>query len=289
MSSYKPVIYIFAILGALVFVGLAGTSVKGFMALSNQMHQPGFYMGDVEPYGDEDFMHNTSSFMMNSRSSSSTMDMNIDMPMDHGMIDRGTNQTQDGAMAPSDDSYLGSSVMYSTLRDKNVMNELKLPDTLDPDFRALLMRPDTSFRELYHSDTRLVLAMTALNEEKQSIIVQDLSNGSIYDTGINARANFQLIPEKGLIVFVTPGTGATDKEDELTQANVYDINANKTTREAPLKNGQTFTKKDETFGPVAQMTLKNGKVSVNVYSSQTAARFDADRKVIGTQNYPSAQ
>lgn len=282
--SYKPVIYVFAILGALVFVGLAGTSVKGFMMMSRQMHQPDFYMGDDSFYN-EDFMHNTSSFMMNDRSSSDTLDVDMPLNRDDQRMMRRPN-SQDDTAAPSDDSYLGGSVLYSTLRDKNVMNEMKLPDTLDPDFRSLLTRADTSFQELYHSDTRLVLAMTALDEEKQSIVVQNLSNGSIYDTGIDTRANFQLLPDSGLIVFVTPDTTSTGKEDELVQASVYDINTNRTTREAPLKNGQSFTKKVEPFGPVAQMTVKNGKVSVNVYSTKTFARFDTDRKAVGTQVYP---
>lgn len=253
MSSYKPVIYIFSILGALAIVGLGATAVQG---LRNLSQMEGDFTNDYRLDNDDLFLN-----MNGSTASSSAMEVD--------------DRTDDG-------SYLGTSVLYSTMQDRNVMMELKLPDEMDITLRSLLQRADTSLQELYRSDTKLALKMTALNEEMQTILVQDLANGDIYDTKIDARANFGFVGPQ--VVHVV---ASANRPDELTQVLVHNLETNQTARGAALAEGFSYTKKVDTTGPIAQMAVKNGKIEIQVYPTTTPARFDTDRTAVRTETYPS--
>lgn len=253
MSSYKPVIYIFSILGALAVVGLGATAVQGLRAIS-QME--GDSSNDYRLESDDLFL-NTDGFT----TSSSAMETG----------DRVT-----------DDSYLGTSVLYTSLQDSSVMMELKLPDDMDLMLRAVLQRPDTSLQELYRSETKLALRMNALSGDMQTILVQDLATGDIYDTKIDARANFGFVGAQ--VVHVV---ASTNRPDELTQVLVHNLETNQTTRGTALGEGFSYTKKVDTTGPIAQMEVKNGKIEIQVYPTTTPARFDTDRTAVRAETYPS--
>jgi hypothetical protein len=266
MTSYKPVIYAFAVIGVFGAMGLGYATVQAFKQIA--------LMPDTATYN-YDLLSGSGSNEELSNIFSTSSNPNLTM--------RG----EDDASGMTDDSYLGTGVMYESMQDADVLLELKLPDGMDLMLKSLLARPDTTLKELFRSDTHLALKMTALDEELQSILVQDLRNGSVYDTKINARANFLLLGSQ--IVYVGESVGTTSQPDELTQVFVYNIDTNETKREAPLPAGSSYTKKVEPFGPVADLKVGQGKIEVSVYSTESFARFDTDRTPVRTVSYPSGQ
>ncbi len=266
MTSYKPVIYAFAVIGVFGAMGLGYATVQAFKQIALMPNSATYNYDLLSGSGsDDDF----SSLFSTSSNPYLTM---------------GGDEDTSGM---TDDSYLGTGVMYESMQDADVLLELKLPDTVDPMLKSLLTRPDTSLKELFRSDTHLALKMTALDEELQSILVQDLRNGSVYDTKINARANFLFLGSQ--IVYVGESVGTVSQPDELTQVFVYNIDTNETKREAPLAAGSSYTKKVEPFGPVADLKVGKGKIDVSVYSTEAFARFDTDRTPVRTVSYPSGQ
>ncbi len=266
MTSYKPVIYAFAVIGVFSAMGLGYATVQAFRQIA-LMPNSATYNYDL--LSDSGSVEELSNLFTTSSNPNLTMGDPDDAP---GM---------------TDDSYLGAGVMYQSMQDADILLELKLPDTVDPILKSLLVRPDTSLKELFRSDTHLALKMTALDEELQSILVQDLRNGSVYDTKINARANFLFLGSQ--IVYVGESVGTVSQPDELTQVFVYNIDTNETKREAPLAAGSSYTKKVEPFGPVADLKVGKGKIDVSVYSTEAFARFDTDRTPVRTVSYPSGQ
>jgi hypothetical protein len=267
MSSYKPVIYIFVTLGVLSTIGIIGMAGYGVSQLSTMERKS--YKEGSDPWS----FNEPSDFM---NSSSSTYPRYSDI-----------RNTDPEATEIDDRSYtegvpvMGNGVRYTTMQDDTIMVDLKLPDTLDPAFRALLMRPDTSLQELYQSDTKLALKMTSLDQEKQTLLVQDLKTGAIYDTNINLQNNFKFIGSQ--VLHTLP---STTRPDELTQLAIYDIETNQTTRKPALTEGFSYAKKVDMYGPVADMSIKNFKVEVQVYSTKDTARFDTDRKPVRSEIYP---
>ncbi|MBP9763009.1 hypothetical protein KBD34_05350 [Patescibacteria group bacterium] len=270
MSSYKPVIYIFVALGLLSMVGFIGLAGYGVSQMSTIERES--YMED----GGEDFWSiNDPSDLMNT--SSSTYPSYSE-----------TRRTDPDATEIDDRSYtegvpvMGNSVRYTTMQDDTIMMDLKIPENMsDLTLRALLTRPDTSLQELYQSDTKLALKMTALNQEKQTLLVQDLKTGEIYDTEVNLQANFKFIGPQVLHALPSP-----TRPDELTQLAIYNIETNETTRKPALGEGFSYAKKVDMYGPVADMSIKNFKVEVQVYSTKDTARFDTDRKPVRSEIYP---
>lgn len=267
MSSYKPVIYVFSILGALAVVGLGFTAVQGLRTLSQM---DGDFSNDYM-MNDEDFLLNMDGSATGSSAYPRYSDVRGEDPSASEIDDR----TDDG-------SYLGKSVLYTTMQDSTIMMELKMPDEMDITLRSILQRPDTSLQELYQSDTKLALRMTALNGDMQTILVQDLANGDIYDTKIDARANFGFVGPQ--IVHLI---ASTSRPDELIQVLVHNLETNQTTRGTALGEGFSYTKKVSATGPIAQMAVKNGKIEVQVYPTTTPARFDTDRTAVRVETYPS--
>jgi hypothetical protein len=288
MSSYKPVIYIFGAIGLLASVGMVVGAIQGVKELSKASTR--YTMDDYLNASDTEFTGN-------GRMASSSNNYFDDSRM--GQEDPNATQLDGRSMStttlnaldaatPSDDAYLGTGVLYATMEDPNVMHELKLRDDIDPAFKALLTRADSSFQELYHSDTKLALKMLASDEKVETILVQDLASGAVYDTKINAHANFKFVGPQ--IVYLTTGTEGTALPDELTQARVYNIETNQTKNETKLATGSSYTKMLDQYGsPIATMKVTNGKIETTVYSTKDSPRFDKERAAVRTVSFPSGR
>lgn len=270
MSSYKPVIYVFGAIGALVLIGLIATAVQGIRAMSRM---------SALNYSSDSALEGDSTFNMRLDDGSATGSSAYPRYSDIRSSDPEAMEIDD--RSTSDDSYRGPAVLYTTLRDKNVMSELKLPEDVDPGLRSLLTRADTSLQELYRSDTHLALKMVALNEERQTILIQDLRNGNIYDTAIDGRGNFVVLGNEIHSLMTDPD----DRQhlDELVIHQTYTIATNATLR-VFLPDGESYTRKVEPTGSVGDISVKNGKIETKVYSTKTPARFDTDRVALRTES-----
>ncbi len=274
MSSYKPVIYIFGALGLLSVIGLSAITVQGIRGLSGLKSD---YSNDYMLDGDMGL--NMDTFLSDDAMDSATGSSRYPNYGEIRATDPDATEIDD---RPSSSTSMPSSraILYSAMEDDSIMRELKLPDQMDQTLRTLLGRPDTSLQELFESDTKRALKMTSLDEERESIIIQDLKTGDIYDTGINAHANFKFMGQRILHLIATPA-----RPDELTQIAFYDIETNQTTNQPALPEGFSYTKKVDTYGPVGNLVIKNMKVEVSVYPTKDFARFDADRTAVRTETF----
>ncbi len=267
--SYKPVIYTFAVIGLLASIGLGATAVKGIQQMSKMPLE-------MSPYGSLG-----SGMMLNSNNATDTdMDFNSIFSTSSdpylNMNDESTSGT--------DDAYLGTSVMYSSLRDPAVQMELKLPDTIQSALRTVIVRKDTKLSEIYRSDRYSALRMSALNDEWQTIIIQDLKTGDVYDTNINAHGNYQIVGSN--IVYLSAEGG---NPLELDQAFTYEIDTNETYQEDKLADGETFTASVvDGVTPVSTMKLGTNDVAVTVYAKSEATGAGKTRKAVRSVSYPPA-
>ena len=259
MTSYKPVIYAFAVIGVFGALGLGFATVQAFKQIA-LMPNAGMYNDDLlsGSESDEEF----SNLFTTSSNPNLTMGGEDDVP--------GT----------TDDSYLGAGVMYQSMQDKTILLEMKLPDLMEQDLRTILSRPDTSAEEIYRSDRRLVLKVTSLSGERELIVVQNLENGEVYNANIDARRNYLVNGTK--IVYVATIALPTY---ELNGLFIYDIERNQTENPKTLGGDVSYTKKVDSYGPIGDLALKNGKVEVQVYSRKDEARFDQDRTFVRAETY----
>lgn len=259
MTSYKPVIYAFAVIGVFGAMGLGYATVQAFKQIA--------LMPDTATYN-YDLLSGSESNEEFSNLFSTSSNPNLTMG------------GEDDVPGMTDDSYLGAGVMYQSMQDKDVLLEMKLPDVIAQDLRTLLTRPDTSAEEIYRSDRHLVLKVTTLSGERHMIVVQNLKNGEVYDASINARRNYIVSGTK--IVYVAP---IGHPADELNGVFIYDIERNQTENSKILGGDDSYTKKVDIYGPIGELVLKNGKVEVKVYSGKEEARFDQDRPFVRAETY----
>lgn len=261
MSSYKHVIYGFSAIGALAIIGIGAlilTQDKPFYSVESNLSIDDMQFSDPSTAMD------------------GLTDFSFDEPTDPFETDL------------SRDEYLGITVPYKTMRDARVMGELKIPDTdgMDLMMLAVLRRPDTSLEEIYQSDTHLALLVKALNNQLQTIIIQDLSSGAIYDTEIRTRRNFLVVGSQIVYVTAVQPDSAIQIENEMTQAHIYDIPTNTTQHLDVLPETESFTKGMEVLDPLADLKLVNGKAQISVYSRKEPVSRRADTTPIRTISLP---
>lgn len=260
MPSYKPVIYVFSALGVLALLGAGVAGIQAFRHLSSLgSYEAITYQTDRnDPY-------------MNSTDTRDELgSMNF------------TDDETTSSDAMRDDSYLGLSVPYVSMQDKSVMMDLKLPDTLNVSLRSTLQQPDTHLEEIYRSETRQAFKMTSANGARQTFLVQNLDTGEVYDTGLNANANFLVAGPN--IVILTPNAA---QADELIGGLVHNIDLNTTRALRVLSPEFSYTETIDTQGPVANMRVVGNQVEVQVYSTKEPARSDVVRTPVRTERYPT--
>ncbi len=124
--------------------------------------------------------------------------------------------------------------------------------------------------------------MSALNNELQSILVQDLATGDIYDTNIDVRANYALVGPQIVYLAVAP-----NRPQELNQVLMHNVETNQTFRGAVLGADMSYTKTIGSAGPMAEMQLKDGKVEIQVFSAKEVAKPNTNRAPVRSELYPS--